>query len=235
MELLGVKSSLAIAEKGDFGVAETGFEALKSIPMTNEQKLRTADARADVFLLERRYSDGLREAESLSDDQAASYPTGLWSKYYHIGFARRALEDEPERERPSSRAKSAAEEQLKGTPDVAKLRIQLAKVLAFLGEKDFAMAEAQRASELQPESQDAFEGPAITEGVAQICAILGDKDRAIEIVDGLLKSAKLRHCAGPESKPNLGLVAKRSRFQALIDRDDVSLASNLSLVWINRS
>src|SRR6188472_1920661 len=47
MELLGVKSSLAIAEKGDFGVAETGFEALKSIPMTNEQKLRTADARAD--------------------------------------------------------------------------------------------------------------------------------------------------------------------------------------------
>src|SRR6476619_4314617 len=30
MELLGIKSSLAIAEKGDFGVAERGFETLKS-------------------------------------------------------------------------------------------------------------------------------------------------------------------------------------------------------------
>ena len=116
MELLGVKSSLAIAEKGDFGVAEMGFEALKSIQMTNEQKLRTADARADVFLLERRYSEGLREAESLPDDQFASYPTGLWSKYYHIGFARRALQDEPGARAAFLKAKSAAEEQLKRSP-----------------------------------------------------------------------------------------------------------------------
>ena len=36
---LEVKSKLAIAEKGDFSVAEKAFEALKSIPMTNEQKL----------------------------------------------------------------------------------------------------------------------------------------------------------------------------------------------------
>ena len=227
MELLGVKSSLAIAEKGDFGVAETGFEALKSIPMTNEQKLRTADARADVFLLERRYSDGLREAESLSDDQAASYPTGLWSKYYHIGFARRALEDESGARAAFLKAKSAAEEQLKRTPDVAKLRIQLAKVLAFLGEKDFAMAEAQRASELQPESKDAFEGPAITEGVAQVCAILGAKDRAIEILDGLLNRPSYVTVQGLKVNPIWDSLRNDRRFQALIDRDDVSLASNL--------
>ncbi|PYK29417.1 MAG: hypothetical protein DME58_11465 [Verrucomicrobia bacterium] len=166
MELLGVKSSLAIAEKGDFGVAETGFEALESIPMTNEQKLRTADARADVFLLERRYSDGLREAESLSDDQAASYPTGLWSKYYHIGFARRALEDESGARAAFLKAKSAAEEQLKRTPDVAKLRI---------------------------------------------------------------------HCAGPESKPNLGLVTKRSAFSGFNRQGRRKFSVEPALVWINRS
>jgi hypothetical protein len=39
---------------------------------------------------------------------------------------------------------------------------------------------------LQPESKDALEGPEITEGVAQVYAILGDNDRAIEILDGLL-------------------------------------------------
>ena len=95
MELLGVKSRLAIVEKGDFDVAERAFEALKSIQMTNEQKLKTADARTDVFLLERRYSEGLREAESLPDDRLAGYPRELWSKYYYIGFARRALHDKP--------------------------------------------------------------------------------------------------------------------------------------------
>ena len=39
------------------------------------------------------------------------------------------------------------------------LHIQLAKLLAWLGEKDAAIAEAQRAMDLRPESKDAFEGP----------------------------------------------------------------------------
>jgi tetratricopeptide (TPR) repeat protein len=224
---LGIKSSLAIAEKGDFGVAEKGFETLKSTYMTNEQKLRTADARADVFLLERRYSEGLREAESLPDDQVASYPTGLWSKYYHIGFARRALQEAPGARDGFLKAKSAAEEQLKRTPDVAKLRIQLAKVLAFLGEKDSAMAEAQRASELQPESKDAFEGPVIAEGVAQVCAILGDNDRAIAILDGLLNRPSYVTVQGLKVNPIWDSLRNEPRFQALIDRDDARLASNL--------
>src|SRR5205807_2334122 len=38
LEPLEVKSKLAIAEKGDFSAAENAFEAVKSIPMTNEQK-----------------------------------------------------------------------------------------------------------------------------------------------------------------------------------------------------
>src|ERR1700704_3808029 len=61
------KSKLAIAEKGDLSVAERAFQAVKSMPMTNEEKLRLAGGRADVFLLERKYQEALREAESLSD------------------------------------------------------------------------------------------------------------------------------------------------------------------------
>ena len=220
MEPLGVKSQLAIAEKGDFSVAERGFETLKSIRMTNEQKLKTADARTDVLLLERRYSEGLREAESLPDDQLAGSPTGLWSKYYYIGFARRALQDEPGARAAFLRAKSAVEEQLKYSPDNAKLRIQLAKVLAFLGEKDPALAEARRASELQPESKDALEGPEITEGVAQVYAILGDNDRAIEILDGLLNRPSFVTVPSLRVNPIWDPLRNDPRFQALIDRHD---------------
>ena len=220
MEPLGVKSQLAIAEKGDFSVAERGFETLKSIRMTNEQKLKTADARTGVFLLERRYSEGLREAESLPDDQLAGSPMALWSKYYYIGFARRALQDEPGARAAFLRAKSAVEEQLKYSRDNAKLRIQLAKVLAFLGEKDPALAEARRASELQPESKDALEGPEITEGVAQVYAILGDNDRAIEILDGLLNRPSYVTVPSLRVNPIWDPLRNDPRFQALIDRHD---------------
>jgi hypothetical protein len=89
------------------------------------------------------------------------------------------------------------------------------------------MAEAQRASELQPESKDAFEGPAITEGVAQVCAILGDKDRAIDILDGLLNRPSYTTVQGLKVNPIWDSLRNDPRFQALIDRDDVSLASNL--------
>jgi TolB-like protein/Flp pilus assembly protein TadD len=188
LQLLEVRSKLAIAEKGDFSVAEKAFEAVKSMPMTNEQKVRVASSRVDVFLLERKYKEGLQEAESIPDDQlaAASHEASVGSKYYYIGFARKSLHDEDGARAAFLKAKSATEEQLKRSPDAAEMHIQLAKVLAYLGEKDSALAEAQRATELQPESKDAFGGPEITAGVAEVYAILGDTSRTVEILDGLL-------------------------------------------------
>src|SRR5438132_7109036 len=53
-----MKSKLAIAEKGDLSVSEKAFQAVKSMPMNNEQKLRIAGSRANVFLLERKYEEG---------------------------------------------------------------------------------------------------------------------------------------------------------------------------------
>ena len=92
------------------------------------------------------------------------------------------------------------------------LHIQLAKVLAYLGEKDAALAEAQRATELLPESKDAFGGPEITAGVAEVYTILGDNDRAIEILDGLLSRPSAVTVEGSESESDLGSVAERSAF-----------------------
>jgi hypothetical protein len=69
----------------------------------------------------------------------------------------------------------------------AAIHIQLAKVLAYLGQKDAALAEAQRATELLSESKDAYVGPEISTGVAEVHAIVGDSGRAIEILDGLLR------------------------------------------------
>jgi TolB-like protein/Tfp pilus assembly protein PilF len=218
LEPLEVKSKLAIAEKGDFSVAEKAFEAVKSIPMTYEQKAKTASERADVFILERKYREGLQEAESLPDDMLASYSKGLGGKYYLVGFARKALHDEAGARAAFLKAKIAIEEQLKRTPDAADAHIQLAKVLAYLNEKDSALSEAQRATELLPESKDAFGGPEITGGVAEVHAILGDNDRAIEILDGLLSRPSAVTVQGLKINPIWDPLRNDPRFQALLNK-----------------
>jgi tetratricopeptide (TPR) repeat protein len=124
------KSKLAFAENGDLSVSERAFEAVKSIPMNNETKLRMAGSRAEVFLLERKYPEGLREAEKVSDDLLAGIPAALCGKYYLVGFARRALHDGTGARTALLKAKDLLEGQLKQSPDSPDLRIQLAKVLA---------------------------------------------------------------------------------------------------------
>jgi len=213
-----IKTKLAIAEKGDLSVSEKAFQAAKSIPMTNEEKLRIAGGRLDVFLLERKYQEALHEAEGLSDGLLAGIPAALCSKYYLLGFVRKALHDEAGARPAFLKAKDLLEVQLKQSPDSPDLRIQLAKVLAYLGEKDAALTEARRATEILPESKDAFGGPEITEGVAEVCAIVGENARAIELLDGLLGRPS------PVTVPLLKLspvwdpLRKDPRFQALIDK-----------------
>src|SRR5207253_7317058 len=84
------------------------------------------------------------------------------------------------------KAKDLLEAQLKESTDSPDMQILLAKVLACHGEKDGALAGARRASELLPESKDAFGGPEIAADVAEVHAMLGDNGPAIEILDRLL-------------------------------------------------
>jgi TolB-like protein/Tfp pilus assembly protein PilF len=218
LEPLEVKSKLAIAEKGDFSVAEKAFAAVKSIPMSNDQKLSTASMRADTFLLERKPNEALQEAENLPDDLLAGIPGALGGKYYVIGFARKTLQDNAGARTAFEKARGAIEEQLKRSPDVADLHIQLAKVLAQLNQKDSALAEARRASELQPESKDAFGGPEINEGVAQVYAILGENGRAIEILDELLSRPSAVTVQGLKINPTWDPLRNDPGFQALLSK-----------------
>ena len=211
-----VKSNLAILEKGDFSVAEKGFELLNSASLTDEQRVKAAEARASVFLLERKYQEGLETAEKLPE--VAAFPGHSWSKYYYIGFARKALGDETGARAAFLKAKSIIEDQLKRTPDNADTHIQLAKVLAYLGEKESALAEVQRATEIVPEGKDAFGGPEIMSGVAEVYATLGDKDRAIEILDGLLSRPSSVTAQALKVNPIWDPLRSDPRFQGLIGK-----------------
>src|SRR5438045_5308343 len=116
--------------------------------MKDEAKRSIDFGRADVFVLERKYQEGLREAENLPDDRVAAIPKALSSKYFLIGFARKALQDEAGARLAFLKAKDLLEAQLKESPDSPDMHILFAKVLACLGEKDAASAETRRATKL---------------------------------------------------------------------------------------
>jgi len=213
-----IKAKLAVAEKGDLSVSEKAFQAAKSIPMNDETKLRIAGGRVDVFLLERKYQEALQEAESLSDGLLAGIPQALCGKYYLVGFARKALHDEAGARAALLKAKDLVEVLLKQSSDSPDLHIQLAKVLAYLGERDAALTEARRATEILPESKDAFGGPEITEGVAEVYATVGENARAIELLEGLLSRPSPVTVALLKLSPAWDPLRKDPRFQALIDK-----------------
>jgi serine/threonine-protein kinase len=181
-----IKVKLAIAEKGDFSVYEQAMEKGKSFPMSNEERMKTVGSEANLLLLQRKYQQLLQLGQRFTDDSFAAVPGSLAMKYFAIGIAQKGLGDDAASRTALLKAKDILEEQVRQKPDDADLHVQLAKLLAWLGEKDAAIAQAQRAMDLRPESKDAFEGPQITEQVAQVYAILGDNARAIELLDGLL-------------------------------------------------
>src|SRR5207244_12905212 len=92
------------------------------------------------------------------------------------------MKGQPALERPSV----MVEQLIRESPDDAARHAMLGQIFAALGQKDAAIAEGKRAVELQPESQDAFDGPQISVSLAQIYSLVGEYDEAFRMLDHLL-------------------------------------------------
>jgi hypothetical protein len=72
-------------------------------------------------------------------------------------------------------------------PNSPPIAAGLSLVHAFLGEKDAAIKEAERAIALLPSAKDAVDGPSFEEQLAFVEAFVGDKSRAISMLQHLLE------------------------------------------------
>jgi TolB-like protein/Flp pilus assembly protein TadD len=213
-----IKAKLAVSEKGDLSVGEKLLEKAKSIPMSKEEQLKLLGGQVDFLLLQRKYKEVLETAQNSPDDLFAAVPGSLVLKYFAIGLAQKGLHDETNSRAAFLRAKNICEEQLRQKPDDPELHAHLAKLNAWLGDREAALSEAQRATQLRPESKDAFEGPQITGQVAEVYAILGDDDRAIELLDGLLNRPSDLTVANLKLNPAWDPLRNNPRFQALLTK-----------------
>ena len=157
-------------------------------------------------------------AQKAPDGLFAAVPGAIAQKYFAIGVAEKGLGHDGEARSAFLKARGFAEQNVKQKPDEADARVQVAKLHALLGEKDAALAEAQRAMQLRPESKDAFEGPQITAQVAEVYTILGDHDHAIDLLEGLLNRPSDVSVYSLKLSPAWDSLRKDPRFQALIDK-----------------
>lgn len=103
---------------------------------------------------------------------------------YLEGVFARAL-GEPDRAAAAfSRARQRAAAAVGARADDAKALMVLAKIDAKLGRRDEAIREAERAVEMLPVSLDTYDGPVMLVRLAQVCAEVGEVDRAIEVLQG---------------------------------------------------
>jgi TolB-like protein/Flp pilus assembly protein TadD len=83
-------------------------------------------------------------------------------------------------------ARPAIEKTVANSPQDGIRRGQLGLLYAFLGRKDDALREGQRAMELKPISHDVIEGAVAEDFYTLICVYVGEKDKAISRIERLL-------------------------------------------------
>jgi TolB-like protein/Flp pilus assembly protein TadD len=213
-----IKAQLEISEKGTFEIAERGAQMLNTRPMSDTERIRFIDGIAQTRLLQRRYAEALELVNSIKDDQLATDTEGLLNKYGAIGIAKKCLGDATGAREAFLKAKEFAQKWRDEAPDEAKRHMPLAEALAFLGEKDAAIAEAKRATELVPESTDAFDGPVCTQRLAEVYILVGEHEKAIELLDGLLTRPTQVTVATLKNSPICDPIRQDPRFIAMLQK-----------------
>src|SRR5205085_4392383 len=116
-----------------------------------------------------------------------------------------------------ARSRGFAEQSVRQSPDDAARHALLGQILAGLGEKEAAIEEGKKAVQLLPESEDAFDGPIMSLQLAQIYALIGDKDQALQLIERSLNTPNGITVQSLKLDPIWDGLRNDPRFKTLID------------------
>ena len=189
----GLKSTLAFAERGDLTVAEKGLARLDKEIASGRMKKPDSETKAEIalgkagfFMLQTKYQEAIEVLRESSPEILATKPSGVIDALLLEGAAHEKLGQTSEAQAAYVKAREAAEAAVRHAPDKPSRHADLALALAHLGEKESAIAEGKRATEMLPVSIDAFEGPMMVEKLAEVYALTGEHAQAIALLDELL-------------------------------------------------
>jgi serine/threonine-protein kinase len=151
----------------------------------------------------------LRLPPSAFDDDRGAWGTAMAAVYHLRG-------DHARSRAYADSAVAAYEAQIKATPDNAQLYVLLGTVLAYLGRKDEAIRQGQKSLELVPISKDAYGGAYDQHQLARIYILVGEPDKALDLLEPLLEMPYYLTPAWLGIDPTFDPLRKNPRFQKLI-------------------
>jgi serine/threonine-protein kinase len=211
----GMKSALAVAWKGDIGFAEN---QLSHVPPGFDPDGLVTSARIWVLTLRRKFAEALQVAQQFRGETFIYPERGPCPKAFLEGSLYLHQGDKEKAHAAFEQARIVAERLVRDAPDDPGRHAQLGAVLAGLGRKEDAINEGKKAVELLPESEDAFDGPQATAGLAEIYAWVGEHDQALRLLDHLLNVPSGLTVWNLKLDPAWDPLRKDPRFQALIDK-----------------
>jgi TolB-like protein/Flp pilus assembly protein TadD len=213
--LRAMKLKLAIDWKGDVSVAD---RELAKIPPDFDPEGMVTQGRVGIFLFQRKFAEALVVLQKLKGDILHGDNGSLTPKALLEGICYFFMNEKAKARDAMERARVFVEQQVRENPNDAGHHAQLGVIFAALGRKDDAIQEGKRATELLPESKDAFDGPGMVINLAQIYAWTGELDQALQLIEHSLSIPAGITTALLKLDPVWDPLRKDPRFQALIDK-----------------
>jgi TolB-like protein/class 3 adenylate cyclase/Tfp pilus assembly protein PilF len=160
--------------------------ALESIPANVDPDGVVTFARWDVSLMDRDPAAAERALSSCRLETITSQPGAPLPKSYLQGCIDLMRKDNVRAQTNFEAARPALEKTVADSPQDATRHAQLGLLYAFMGRKDDALREGQRAVDLKPIARDVIEGAVAQAFQALIFARTGETDRAISAIERLL-------------------------------------------------
>jgi TolB-like protein len=193
-----LRAAMAAAPDTDVGGGETSWKIL-------------------IAMIDRNYNEARRvlaaspRADFLDVDFTFYFP-----KPWYEALIARAEGDKTKAVAAFKAARAVLESRLKNKPDDPRTLAVLAQVDANLGNKELALQEAEKAIALMPVSKDAYDGPLILQGLAQVYTWSGDHDRALDELQTLLGMPGYISYGYLKTDPAWQPLRKPPRFQQLL-------------------
>jgi Flp pilus assembly protein TadD len=105
---------------------------------------------------------------------------------------------------------------VKGAPEDGQLRVLLGVTLAYLGRRADASENGERGMALMPRSKDAYTGSYVQHQLARAYIILGEQEKALDLLEPLLKSPYYLSPGWLKVDPTFAPLRKNPRFQRLL-------------------
>jgi adenylate cyclase len=196
----------------------TGVEqVLAKVPAGFDPGCQITGSRVGVAMLQRRFTEAIAAGARCKEAFVpASGGAQIPIEYFIAQVKWLAGNRKPPAE--AEKARVILEKMLAERPDLADTRMHLASTLAMLGQRQRAIAEADRALADLPLSRDALTGAALRRSAVEVYANSGAEDRAIKELGEALELPNGGHAHEVRLDPMLDPLHGDPRFQKLVEK-----------------